>query len=589
MKKRKGDLFLNNGEFYTSREHNYVGENRQFPAEIYRKPFEENPSGRELADLGQETTSLGRKQPPKNEKGGAKSLIEQVFNSIRSVATATVAVSAIVVTGTVMSSPLSADLVSIDVGSSYVEYQLEISDYAEDTFVILESASEKLTETKIEEDGVHTARVEGLKPEWEYSLSLVTRDPLLGDITRFTHKFQTEKYEEYVPDPPDQPDEPDPPPVIPSATASIQAVTLTGVNLVRVDFQTENVDRLTLRIGYTNQEAEEIEISSADIQLGFALVNIPDTAPTFDVTPIVTSGERTIEGEAFNVHFENNLQISPVVRLYEYNKEISLDVKAITNGATHLHVESDSEYPATGDYYLDELLFYSERGEITLTVYLTDDTGAILSNQITLTIDTSTVESIPDYNMVFSNPSEVGLTFNEDGSINVYVYTGFECADESYFALVTLGEHRVKGRDSLIVFEDLPNDTYPISFDLCFEKDGIIYSVMSFVPSGTVGEIGFYEHYELTGSEFVLSLWDAKSVDLGSIRLLSSSGEEIHLSESDFVIDEDGYLTARVSFADQPESVILYLMYAPYVDGLEPVEEYKGSIYTPIEIEILPY
>lgn len=566
---------MNNGEFYTSHEHNYVGENKQFPAEIYRKPFEENSSGPELAALGRETTTLGRKQPPKNEKGGAKSLVEQVFNSIRSVATATVAVSAIVVTGTVMSSPTSADLVSIDVGSSYVEYCLEITDHTEDTFVILESASEKLMEAEIQEDGLHTARVEGLKPEWEYSLSLVTRDPLLGDITRFTHKFQTEKYQEYVPDPP-------------SATASIESVTLAGINLVRVEFKAENADRLTLRIGYTDQEAEEIEISSADLRLGFALMEIRDTAPSFDITPIVTSGEYTTEGEMYSVHFENNLEISPVVRLYDYNQEIHLGVKAITNSATYLHVESNTESPASGDYYLDGTLFYSEREEITLTVYLTDDTGAILSNQITLTVDTSKVDPIPEYNINYCNPSDVGLTFNEDGTINVYVRTDFECADESYFAMVTLGEHRVKSRDNLIVFENLPNDTYPLSFDLCFEKDGITYSAMSYIPSGVVGEIRFQENCQLTGNEFTLSIYDKKYIDLNSIRLLCSSGEEITLTESDFVPNDEGYLTFTTSFNQPPEYVTLYCMYAPFVGGLEGLEEYEGSIYTPIEIEILP-
>lgn len=572
---------MNNGEFYTSREHNYIGENKHFPAEVYRKPFEENPLGQELVTTGQETTTLGKKQSPsKKGKGGTKSLVEEVFNSIKSVATATVAVSAIVVSGTIMSSTVGAELVDIDIGSSYVEYQLEITDAGEDSFVILESSGERLSETKIEDDGVHSARVEGLKPEWEYTLLLVTKDAVLGDITRFSYTFQTMKYQEPVTDPPQQPP-------APNATAIIRNVTLAGINQVRVDFDTENVDKLSLKIGY-NDTAEQVELSLSDISSGYALLTIPDTATSFTVTPIITSQEQTTEGEGFAASFENNLEISPMVRLYEYNKEIHLGVKAITNGATYLHVESSSEYPASGDYYLDELLFYTDRGEVALTVYLTDDTGAILSNQISLTIDTTMVESVPEYNYIFYNPSEVGLTYNEDGTINVYIYTGFECADESYFALVTLGEHKASGRDDLIVFEDLPNDTYPLNFDLCFEKDGVIYSVMTYYPSGSVGEIGFYEHYELTDGEFVLSLSDTKSVDLDSIRIVTSAGEEVLLSESDFVQDEYGYLTARVRFTDTTESVTLYILYAPYIDGLESVEEYKGSPYTPYEIEITP-
>ena len=569
---------MNNGEFYSSREHNYIGENRNFPAELYRKPFEENPLGSELADLGQETTTLGNKQPTSKAggDGGTKTLVEQVFNSIRSVATAAVAVSAIVVTGSVMSSTASANLISIDVGSSYVEYEMEISDSTDDLFVILEAPGEKLSETEITEGGVHQGRVEGLKPEWEYVLSLVTRDPVLGDITRFQHKFQTEKHQEYVPDPP-------------NSTASITAVTLADINLVRVDFDTENVERLTLRIGYPDGEWEDIELTPENISSGFALVSIPDTALAFEITPIIVFDGKTVEGEKFEATFENNLEVYPVVRLYEANQEILFNIKAITNGATYLRVESSAEHPATGDYYFNDTLFYTERQEMTFTVYLTDDTGAILSNQINLTIDTSSVESVPEYDMIFSNPRELGITYNKDGSINIYVYTNFECADESYFCMVTLDKYRAVGREKLLVFENLPNATYGLNYDICFEKDGVIYSVMSYIPSGAVGEIGFYEHYELVENELVLSLSDEKAVDLNSLRLLSSSGEEIIVKERDFVRDEDGHLTLRVSFSEPPELVTLYCMYAPFIHGMEFVGEYEGSIYTPLEIEILPY
>ena len=128
---RKEDGHVNNGEFYTSREHNYVGENKSFPAEIYRKTAEENSLGRESADCGKEVTVLQEKKAGAKRTAGssAKTLVDKVFKSLKGIATtAAVSVSAVVVTTTVMTNTMSADLISLDVGSDYVEYEVEISD-----------------------------------------------------------------------------------------------------------------------------------------------------------------------------------------------------------------------------------------------------------------------------------------------------------------------------------------------------------------------------------------------------------------------------------------------------------------------------
>ena len=185
--------------------------------------------------------------------------------------------------------------------------------------------------------------------------------------------------------------------------------------------------------------------------------------------------------------------------------------------------------------------------------------------------------------MMYPNPSEVGITYNEDGTINVYVYTGFECADESYYSIVKLGDYIVRSRESVVAFENLPNDTYPINYDVCFDKDGISYAVMSVNPSGTVNEVYFNEYFELIGNEFTMHVTDINSFDLNALKVVSSSGEEIIITESNLVVDENGYLALRVSFSDSPEYVTLYGMYAPFITGLESVSEYKGSPYIPFE------
>ena len=193
---------MNNGEFYLSREENYIGENKRFPAEIYKKVIEDNPLGKEKADLGKEITTLQEKKRIKGKEKDSRGFVEKVFKSIKSVATtATVATSAIVITSTIITSSISANLVNLDVGSNYIEYEIEISDINdENCFLVVSGTDEAITEKEIQENGVYKGRVEGLKPEWEYTISVVSRDNVLGEITHFQHKLQTQKHTEYAPD-----------------------------------------------------------------------------------------------------------------------------------------------------------------------------------------------------------------------------------------------------------------------------------------------------------------------------------------------------------------------------------------------------
>ena len=95
---------MNNGEFFSSGEYNASSEYKHFPAEVYKKPFEENESGKENSDLGKETVSLQTKQRPKSNGGVVKTLIDKLFGSLKSVAvTTTVAAASLVITTTFVS------------------------------------------------------------------------------------------------------------------------------------------------------------------------------------------------------------------------------------------------------------------------------------------------------------------------------------------------------------------------------------------------------------------------------------------------------------------------------------------------------
>lgn len=119
---------MNQGEFYGASEYNAISEYKHFPAEIYRKPQEENKCGKEDADLGKEATSLQTK--PKNAKksNDTGNVIDKIFNGIRGAATvATVAAASVVVTSSFAAGAPKAELLSYECSDTYIEYEIKIT------------------------------------------------------------------------------------------------------------------------------------------------------------------------------------------------------------------------------------------------------------------------------------------------------------------------------------------------------------------------------------------------------------------------------------------------------------------------------
>ena len=678
---------MNNSEFYTSREDNYIGENKAFPAEIYRKVIEENKTGRETADYGQEVTTLQKKSGiKKNSKDtNAKKLADKIFGSLKNiVTTATVAVSAIAVTGTAIANAPSIELIDIDVGSSYVEYEIELEEVNGNCFVIISDSMEEYSEAELEGDGIYKSRVDGLMPEWEYTLSVVIRDDVLGDVTQFKQKFQTDKHTDSPPitetEPPDsysgayelpiidvskinwQSEKLEVPIVfenvnekyyykfivfdingevisemrgkdsgsvlvdiqdgidvyaftfeiygvgtsderlierhtlgsydIARPTFAVTDIRLAGENLVRVEFNSSNTESVSMHIEYQDGTGEDIALSESELLCGYLEVLVPDTSLSLSLTPIMAFDGYTVSGDTFVKEFTDNLEIDTVVSLNDSNMSIELYIKSITNGATALHLECSEFDYMNGEYYFWDgraSVSYTDRGEMSFTVYLTNEVGERLSNEVEISVDTTAPETTAPYIMNYKNPNDVGVTYNSDGTINVYVNTDFECEDESYYYTVTLGRYVVRTREKVAVFESLPNETYPIQYNVCFERDGQHYSVQTITPSGAVNEIYFNASCILNADTLTVSVSDVGKFDLNSFRLVSSDGEEIRLTEEDFTDDGYGNLSCDAVFSTASEYVTVYVMICPRAEAMEFIDEYKGSLYMLYETEIYPY
>ena len=688
LKKIKGGKLMNNGEFYKSNETSKINEYKYFPAEEYRRRFEENQSGKEEARSGKEITTLQKRKSERKSNSDItpKTLIDKIFNSVKTIATtATVAVASVVVTTTLIVNAPKVDLKSIDTGYDYVEYEMEISDLDKESkySIVVSTSNEDNVEFEVEENGVYKNRVECLKPEWEYTLSLVCHDTALGDVTHFEIKFQTLKYEEQQPIPPPGPT---PPPdtytgnfTLPSASeitvnwnemtlalpiqfenienkyyynliaidqngeiiytepakndkavivpiidgkteysftfeiygvgekeeklistpsigkidlvkpsVDIKDILISGENQIKVYFDTQNASDIDFIITYPDKTEETAKLTNKEISQGYVSINVKDTALSVDITPIINLDGYTLTEEITKKVFENNLEIETLVDLQ--TEGVSFFLKYIGNGSDRVKVISslDPENP-TDEYIYDGkvMVFYYENTSITYTLYLTNENGDILSNQVEITVDTSK-EISEEYLFHYVNPGDVVVTYNDDKTINAVVPLTFETESLDIYCKVVLGRYIYNCNESMLIATGLENKSYSLSYYICKDIDGISYSFYTLVPSGMVNEMYISDAVttEQNGNEVTVSLWENLNFDLDSIILISSSGEETSLTQSDFIYDSEYYeYKSTVVFETEFDYVTVKGRCSPFKEKTEALEiEYLGSIYQEFEL-----
>ena len=593
---RKEDAVLNQGEFYNSSEYNATSEYKHFPAEVYIKPKEENTSGKEEANLGKETTTLQHKQKPKTEGASTNTLIDKLFGSIKGVATAaTVAAASVAVTTTFVVAAPQAELVSLDVHDTYVEYEMEVNGLAEDSdyAIIVSTSNEDDIEFELDGDGTYQNKVEGLKPDWEYTLALIRYDSLLGEVRHLEIKFQTLKYSDQQPIPPPEPapepepkpepePEPEPEP-IPTPVVKIEGAEIAGINKVRINFTYENLpsNAITkLDILFGDLTTDTLTLTNEDVERGYVLLDMA-TSDTLTVTPTVTDleTEMTTECQSSTHTFEATLSVEAMVGLY--NDAVTFYPTGLSCGAEYISITSSTQPDASEIYTFEGLIetWYDTEEAITYTMYLTNENGDILSNEVSITVDTSTIAPDVQHYLSCPNPGDINITYNDDGTINMYIQTDFESDSEDVYYQISIGDIRFISRDKIARIENIPDKSYALRYDVCVDIDGQQYSIFHTTPSGMANEAYFYFNSELTNNTFTLQLdKDWLHIDLNTVRLVSSTGEEIILSESDFIYDEEYYVYAiSVEFAEAPEYVVVSMMANPYYTGLENIDGYIGN------------
>ncbi len=558
---KQGDTNIR-GEHYYSNEYNATTEYQTFPAEVYIKPHEENYLGLENANTGTETTTLQNNNTKnKTQKHQSSSLIEKLFNSIKGVATATtvatVATVAVVGSAVIGASTPKVELVNFEVKNTSVQYEMVIDDIDHDKeySIVISTTNEEDIDFSVSDNGIYENVVEGLKPEWEYSLSFVSFDEYLGKTVIFEKIFQTSKEIHAPPeDPSVPPEEPSLPPEEPNYQLTVTGVSLVGLDEAEVYFDFDNLDETCSEIYFeleysSDVEKDSIYLKESDFLKGYVTLYLNGDYNSFSLTPIINyeDGQKQKKFATYNHTFENVLDIDVFVDTQ--SGKVVFYLKSLSNGASRVVVEDviTGEIVYEDRLYFQPTVYYNENSPSTLNykVYLVNEDGLKISNDCLVEIDTNfTLNS--DFVFNYKNPSEVGITYNNDETINVYIQTDFSCDNEDLYYQVTLGELRFKSREKIFEAIGLFNDSYSLIYDVCIDVNGVQYSIYNAYPSGAINELnpnGLIE-YDISGNTvgiyFVSYYLD--SINLDSFQLKSSTGEEIFIFKTDWVFNEDMYL-----------------------------------------------
>lgn len=682
-------MHMNNGEFYSANEYNSTAEYKSFPAEIYYKSQEINPSGKEQPRLGDEITTIEKKRTRRKKAEGSGGLLEKIMNSVKSVATTvTVAAAAIVVTTTLVTEAPKIDLVSFDIGDNFAQYSFSIEEMQDDKqyAVVVSTSNDEPQEQEIikNELGEYNGIFENLKPSWEYKLSVIGKDRELGNITYFEKRFQTTSPKDN-----EIPSKDDlvyngsyKPPSIEDIKIKWNADEEHNALQLKAEFESlDEVFRYEIvgtdengqecLIFASNKDDEGEALISKNVFLCSLTFNIyaentlvkSESIGTVDLRPAEIKisdyeacGIGTIKLYLDVINPQNSTIISPVLNITSENgEELTVDIEDndFISGFVIVEMESSQKFSVIESHKEENTKFLNQReaisnyelsfdntlttdfwinvesataafvpksmaenaryikivnslGEETLeelyvgrfkyyinhqpdadsvyTVILLDENESPVSSEIQ--INAPKAPEYGDFVFNYKNPNQTGMTYNSDGSVNLYIKTDFSSEDSELYYQISLQylDVEYKSRDQIARILNIPYTPTPIEYRVCKDYMGVQYVYREIIPSGMLAENELETTNRVSGniSENNVSLVfdELESIfDYSNIRVVNNTtGEEIILTKEDLTFNESEYSsTAEVVFKEAAESVTIYVRGNPHFAFLDSIDDLVGD------------
>lgn len=189
---------------------------------------------------------------------------------------------------------------------------------------------------------------------------------------------------------------------------------------------------------------------------------------------------------------------------FEYAEAVFSFNYSNADGYVLLRNESSAteEKLAFGTYYYP----LSSQTAYTYALYSGDDQR--LSEEKTVSF--TPLDTKPSYDFNYLNPSDLLITYNDDGTINIYNDTKFSCDDpnvyyEIYYRSVS-HEYVCESRRPFVGCENLEYGSYSVEYRIIYsDESGAKYELQRIVPSGDVHpSINSYVQLNIPNSSTVI-------------------------------------------------------------------------------------
>ena len=387
------------------------------------------------------------------------------------------------------------------------------------------------------------------------------------------------------------------------ATIDITDVTVPFINTYNIKYsiissfdQNEIYEGVELTLTLANGNEEQIYIDKGEIEVGYieytSSVEVTSINATLTYTKSPGTNTRTATVSK-NVNTDASFDATYLVN---YNNGYVLFHPVGVLNATHMAITSSET--STPDIIMIEdiepqagyMSYYSTSGDITYTLYLCDEGGNALSNQVVFTIDTTANDYDGSYSMSYRNPSEIGISYNDDGTINLYIDIDYpDIGGDAYYQIILGDELYYTFTGGAPVISGLPDEPYTLMYRVCKDIDGVQYILYEVVPSGVINEssmVNYVSAYK-DESNVTLEMWYLTSMEYdtnSSVRIVCSNGTELSFDFGE-LYNDTGYSMYTVSFEVGADvtAITVYVSGAVYAHTLEDIA-YDGNMYKINEI-----
>lgn len=393
--------------------------------------------------------------------------------------------------------------------------------------------------------------------------------------------------------------------------APVPEIELTGTPILRADGSVEveygvrgaeslqtQYGTLRVKAQYDTGEMEQVVLENVALnEFGtLLLTSVPSVATAVTISAeysYLTQGGWTNEGRLDSQ--EITLPLAAMTGVTVYSEYGNAEFAFLTRGDAvgFVVAEDGTEYEAVdglANFALSDGVGVYEYGARTA-----DGREVIERQSVTLQTGVSA-----EYTFQYKNPGDVLTTYNEDGTINIYIQTDFASEDaEVYYEIeYSSSETGVSGvlasREAVWALEGVPLGEYVIVYNIYKEIDGVRYVLRNIAVSGTTGteplkiwSVSVTATATGTGKALEILLDTLPTYEFDSIRLTLDDGTEIALGENDFALTDDGfYHRAVVDVGADVQMVRIGMKACGYSGPYEEIAalfEIKGDRYAWVE------